>query len=48
MLEKSRELVTYYDEDRTTVLEHPEGHNIPSMRTGLYPRISEWVLKLHQ
>eukprot|EP01032_Pedospumella_encystans_P014493 gene14493-16638_t len=40
---KGRDLLHYYDSSSSTVLEHEEGHNIPSMRTGLYPQISEWV-----
>jgi hypothetical protein len=36
-------LQDYYEPTARAVLEHDEGHNIPSMRTGLYPRISEWL-----
>lgn len=30
------------------LLEHPEAHNIPSIRTGLYPAIKEWIYKNYQ
>jgi hypothetical protein len=43
---RSVDLTNYYDASMRVVLEHGEGHNIPSMRSGLYPIISEWVNKL--
>jgi len=30
------------------VLQHEEGHNIPSMKTGLYPKINEWLIQFKQ
>jgi len=30
------------------VLQHEEGHNIPSMKTGLYPKINEWLVQFKQ
>lgn len=30
-------------EGTRTVLYHNEGHQIPSIRTGLYPRIKRWL-----
>lgn len=35
--------VQFYGEETRTVLEHQEGHNIPSLGTGLYPVIADWV-----
>mmetsp|Transcript_7816 Transcript_7816/g.17530 ORF Transcript_7816/g.17530 Transcript_7816/m.17530 type:complete len:228 (-) Transcript_7816:165-848(-) len=39
----SQALTTYYDASSRVVLQHNEGHNIPSLRAGLYPLISEFV-----
>lgn len=41
--EKSAQSLQYYAPKSSTVLEHQEGHNIPSMATGLYPVISDWI-----
>ena len=46
--EKSRELVQWYSQEneRLTKLEHDEQHNVPSIRTKLYPQINQWLSKL--
>eukprot|EP01036_Dinobryon_divergens_P026076 gene26076-34684_t len=45
-LSRSRLLrADFYEEASSTVLEHGEGHNIPSIRTNLYPAISQWLEK---
>lgn len=33
----------WYAEGRRQTVEHTEAHNIPSMRTGLYPMIRAWI-----
>lgn len=43
LLSRSNALLRYYDSNHAQVLQHGEGHNIPSMRTGLYPSIKEWI-----
>lgn len=40
---RSEKLVTYFHESLTTVIYHDEGHNIPSVRTGLYSTIYSWL-----
>ena len=42
-LPESRKLMSYYNDDERMVLEHEEGHNIPSIRTGLYDAIKSWM-----
>jgi len=45
-LSRSRQLrKDFYESTSSTVLEHDEGHNIPSIRTQLYPVISQWLEK---
>lgn len=39
--QRSRTLASWYKD--STVMTFNEGHNIPSMRTGLYPAISSWL-----
>lgn len=36
-------LIEVYSASKRTVLYHDEGHNIPSIRTGLYPEIEAWI-----
>ncbi len=43
LLAQSRALVQLFDEDSRTLMEHEEGHNIPSLRSGLYPGITQWI-----
>eukprot|EP01034_Spumella_vulgaris_P026153 gene26153-32688_t len=43
LLPRSRALIQLYSEHNRKVLEHSEGHNIPSMRTDLYPAIKQWI-----
>jgi hypothetical protein len=43
-LNRSRQLRRdFYESTSSTVLEYDEGHNIPSIRTQLYPVISQWL-----
>mmetsp|Transcript_22062 Transcript_22062/g.37356 ORF Transcript_22062/g.37356 Transcript_22062/m.37356 type:complete len:246 (+) Transcript_22062:19-756(+) len=42
-IEQSRKLTTFFDSHTSTLLNHGEGHNIPSLRTGLYPEIDAWL-----
>jgi hypothetical protein len=39
----SKILEQIYDEKSRTTLIHSEGHNIPSIKTDLYPTIKEWI-----
>lgn len=36
-------LVERYDAGLRKILTYPEGHNIPSIRTNLYPTIKFWI-----
>ena len=48
-LSRSRLLFSeFYEPDKRTLLEHEETHNVPSIRTGLYPTIKDWVAKQYQ
>jgi hypothetical protein len=42
---RSEELSDMYDDanDMRTIIVHEEGHNIPSIRTKLYPQITAWM-----
>jgi predicted esterase len=42
-LEQSKLLVNCYDKECATIIEYNEGHNIPSIRTGIYHLIKKWV-----
>lgn len=46
LLSRSERLLTFYNPDKATILYHSEGHNIPSMRTQLYPTILTWLESL--
>jgi hypothetical protein len=39
----SERLLEHYDPSQRKVLYHGEGHNIPSIRTELYPEIKAWI-----
>lgn len=41
-LPQSKKLEALFGGKRTTMV-HAEGHNIPSMRTNLYPQIDKWI-----
>lgn len=41
--EKSKILEKIYNNQRSLVLEHDEGHNIPSINTNIYSAIKEWL-----
>ena len=41
--DESTELVTWYDDKLQTTLTHPEDHRIPTMATGVYPKIKDWL-----
>jgi len=43
LLPYSQRLLAMYEASNATLLQHTEGHNIPSIRTGLYPEINKWV-----
>lgn len=43
LLSHSRQLATMYRDADRILLEHDEGHNIPSIRTEIYPRVAEWI-----
>lgn len=46
---RSTEVVEFYkknNKDNTKLLLHEEGHQIPSIRTGLYPHITNWIHSL--
>ena len=38
-------LVNYYAANKRTIITYPEGHNIPSIRTNIYPQILDWLRK---
>lgn len=40
---ESMELLTWYDEKHQTTLTHPEDHRIPTMATGIYPKVLSWL-----
>lgn len=42
-LSRSTALEGLYRDEMRHALRHEEGHNIPSMRTELYPMINEWL-----
>jgi predicted esterase len=46
LLYRSERLLTFYNPDKATILYHSEGHNIPSIRTQLYPTILMWLESL--
>lgn len=46
LLPRSEQLLAFYNSDKATVLYHSEGHNIPSIRTELYPVILTWLESL--
>jgi predicted esterase len=39
----SLELTKWYNAEKQIVLTHTEGHRIPSMNTGLYPKVLDWL-----
>lgn len=41
----SKQLVSVYDKHLATIIEHKEGHQIPSLRTGIYQDVNNWLLK---
>lgn len=41
----SKRLEAFYESDKKLVMVHEEGHNIPTIRTELYPLINDWVYK---
>jgi len=43
LYESCKNLEKFYDENQRTSMEHNEGHNIPSIRTTLYPSIKTWI-----
>eukprot|EP01038_Epipyxis_sp_PR26KG_P009677 gene9677-13030_t len=43
LLPLCQKLLGYYDDSSRSELYHEEGHNIPSIRTGLYPSIRQWI-----
>jgi hypothetical protein len=43
LLPQSKQLEQMYDPMSRQCLFHPEGHNIPSVRTNTYPKIVRWV-----
>ena len=43
-LPRSRELEELYSPAGRASVLHEEGHNIPSLRTGAYPQLREWIL----
>lgn len=43
LMPRSKKLLEHFREEKRTVLYHNEGHNVPSMRTGLYPEIAAWI-----
>ena len=44
-LNLSESLANMYLASERTVLVHSEGHNIPSIRTNLYDKINDWLMK---
>jgi hypothetical protein len=46
-LAESRRLTQLYNTTLIKILIHNEGHNIPSIRTELYPLIREWIYEQH-
>lgn len=36
-------LYEQYNRENRQLMRHEEGHNIPSIRTGLYPQIKAWL-----
>ena len=42
-LPQLEQLVTWYDPSQAKVCRHSEGHNIPSIRTELYPEINAYI-----
>ena len=45
LISYSKELEGFYDKSSKSVMIHEEGHNVPSMRTELYPLIRSWIEK---
>ena len=43
-LERSKGLLKYFDSSCATVLNHSEGHQIPSIRTKVYNQINTWLV----
>jgi len=42
-LDHSKRLETLFADNSTTIIEHQEGHNIPSIRTNVYQKISDFL-----
>eukprot|EP01036_Dinobryon_divergens_P035239 gene35239-45633_t len=42
---RSQRLQEYFEPSTRIVLSHSEGHNVPSIRTKLYPVIKDWIYK---
>lgn len=42
---ESIELATWYNKTNQTILTHPEDHRIPTMATGIYPKVHSWLKK---
>lgn len=43
LIQSSKVLSSLFSEECKMILQHSEGHNIPSKRTDLYPRINSWI-----
>jgi predicted esterase len=47
LLPHSKQLEQMYDVSNRQCLFHPEGHNIPSVRTNTYPKVVRWVKRFY-
>jgi hypothetical protein len=45
LLSDSKQLFDLYSDKSRNILTHEEGHNIPSIRTNLYPKIQDFLDK---
>jgi hypothetical protein len=45
LLSDSKKLFDLYSDKSRNILTHEEGHNIPSIRTNLYPKIQDFLDK---
>lgn len=43
LYEKSKTLKDLYNDEKVFLLEHDEGHNIPSINTNIYSNINQWL-----